>query len=275
MPKYVNCNLCGLNSTEIVQKAEYPFQVVRCKECSLAYTNPQPDKKSIDDHYQEEYYKEWIEKQMKKRIQMWRKRLGELKEYKKGGRLLDVGCGVGTFLGLAKKEGFEIYGTEISEYACSYAKNRLKGDIFCGDLEKAHFSPESFDIVTVWHTLEHLPNPLASLKEIHRILKKGGLLVVAVPNLNNYILRILYLLAKGKKLMLFSGQAKEWHLYHFSSRTLTSLLKKAGFKTINSGLDLSQITLAKKIVDFLTFVVFLIFKKNFGEAIKVYATKAQ
>lgn len=275
VPEYVDCNLCGFNNTDTVQKAENPFKVVRCKECGLVYTNPQPDRKSIDNHYQEEYYKEWIEKQMEKRIHMWGKRLRELKEFKKEGCLLDVGCGVGTFLKLAKKEGFEVYGTEISEYACTYVKNRLKINIFSGDLEKAHFSPESFDIVTIWHTLEHLPNPLATLKEIHRILKKDGLLVVAVPNLNNYIVRILYLLAKSKRLLFFSGQAKEWHLYHFSNKTLMSMLKKAGFKIIKSDMDLAQITLVKKMIALLTFIFYLISKKNFGEAIKIYASKAK
>lgn len=273
MPRYVGCNICGLNNTEIFQEAEPPFKVVKCKNCGLVYTNPQPDRKLIDEHYQEKYYKEWIEKQMEKRIPMWKKRLKALNKYKKKGRLLDVGSGIGTFLKLARKEGFKVCGTEISEFASKYVKNNLKIDIFRGDLEEAHFPHESFDVVTMWHTLEHLPNPKATLEEIHRILKKGGLLVVAVPNLNNFTTQILYLLAKGKKLMLFSNQAKEWHLYHFSCQTLSYILKKTGFEIIKIDMDLAQIVFTKKIVDYLTILIHFLTRKNFGEALKIYAVK--
>lgn len=273
MPRYVSCNLCGLNDTEIVQKAEEPFKVVKCKKCGLVYTNPQPDSELIQQHYQEDYYKEWLERQMKRRIPMWKKRLKGLKKYKKKGRLLDVGFGSGTFLGLAKEEGFEIYGTEISEFACRYVKDRLGIDVFRGDLREAHFPDDTFDVITIWHTLEHLPDPKATLKEIHRLLKKDGLLVVAVPNLNNYITRILYLLAKGKKLKLFSINAKELHFWHFSNHSITSMLKKAGFEIIKIDMDLAQIELQKKIVDYLTILTRIFTGRNFGEALKIFAVK--
>lgn len=273
MPRYVKCNLCGQGETEVVQEAESPFKVVRCRNCGLVFTNPQPEAKLIEDHYQEGYYREWIEKQMKKRISMWKKRLKELKGYRVRGRLLDVGCGLGTFLKLAEEEKFEIQGTELSEYVSRYAKENLGIDVFRGSLEDAHFPGESFDVVTVWHTLEHLPDPKSTLKEINRLMKKEGLLVVATPNLSNHITRILYLIAKRKKLKLFSSQAKEWHLYHFSENTLSSMLKATGFEIIKKGLDLSQIETPKKIVDFLTAVVYFLTGKNFGQAMKFYALK--
>lgn len=273
MPRYVVCNLCGRSDTELVQMAEDPFGVVKCRNCGLVYTNPQPDEPHIEDHYQENYYKEWIEKQMKQRVPMWKRRLKELIKHKKAGRLLDVGFGSGTFLKLAREEGFDVFGTEISEYACHYAKNILGIDVIKGELEAARLPSKSFDLVTLWHCLEHLPNPKATLKEIHRILKKDGLLVVAVPNLHNYITRVLYILAKGKKLKLFSMNAKELHLWHFSLCTLTQLLEKAGFKVIQVNLDLAQIELPKKILDLMTSVVYALTRKNFGEAMKVYAIK--
>lgn len=273
MPKTVDCNFCGQNSTEIVQKAEDPFQVVKCKTCGLVFTLPQPDKGLIEEHYQEDYYKEWLEKQMKRRIPMWKKRLKELLKYKKSGRLLDVGFGSGTFLRLAKENGFEVNGTEISEYACRYVKNHYGIDTFRGDLEEARFPSTSFDVVTLWHALEHLPDPRSTLNEIHRILKKDGVLVVAVPNLNNFITRILYFLAKGKKLKLFSINAKELHLWHFSPHSLSRLLQETGYGVMNIKLDLAQIEFPKKIVDFLTLLVHSLIRKNFGEAFKIYASK--
>ncbi len=273
MPKEVNCNLCGGNDTELVQKAEAPFQAVRCQTCGLVFTNPQPDKGLIEDHYQEDYYKEWLEKQMKRRIPMWRKRLKELLKFRQKGYLLDVGFGSGTFLRLAKEHGFQVTGTEISKYACRYVKDTYGIEVFRGDLEEARFPSSRFDVVTLWHALEHLPDPKAALKEIHRILKKDGLLVVAVPNLNNFITRILYFLAKGKRLKLFSINAKELHLWHFSPRSLSRLLKEAGYVVLDTKLDLAQIELPKKIVDLLTFLVHSLTRQNYGEAFKIYAVK--
>ncbi len=273
MTKAVDCNFCGGNDTELVQKAENPFQVVRCRTCGLVFTNPQPDKGLIEEHYQEDYYKEWLEKQMKRRIPMWRKRLKELLKYKQSGHLLDVGFGSGTFLRLAKESGFEVSGTEISEYACLYARETYGIEVFKGDLKDARFPSARFDVVTLWHALEHLPDPMSTLKEIHRILKKDGLLVVAVPNLNNIITRILYFLAKGKRLKLFSINAKELHLWHFSPRSLSRLLKEAGYGIIDKKLDLAQIELPKKIVDLLTLLVHSFTRQNYGEAFKIYAIK--
>ena len=274
MPKYVNCNLCGLNRTEVIQEAEVPYKVVKCKNCGLVYTNPQPENRLIEEHYQEEYYKEWMEKQMERRIPMWKRRLKEIKQYKNKGHLLDVGCGIGTFLRLAKEEGFEISGTEISEYSSRYVTEKLSIDVLRGDIEELDFPPESFDVLTMWHTLEHLSNPKSALDEIHRILKRDGLLVIATPNLNNFITRVLYFLAKGKKLKLFSDRAKELHLYHFSIHTLTSMLKETGFNVIKIDMDLAQLEFPKKIVDYLTIIVHSMTRKNFGEAIKIYAVKA-
>jgi 2-polyprenyl-3-methyl-5-hydroxy-6-metoxy-1,4-benzoquinol methylase len=274
MLRYVICDLCEQNNTEVIQKAEAPFQIVRCKECGLVYVDPQPARDFMSAHYSEDYYKEWIETQMDRRIPMWRKRLKKLLKYKIKGRLLDVGFGCGTFLKLAKERGFDVHGTEISEYACQYVKDKLGLDVFCGDLKKARFPGESFDVTTVWHTLEHLPSPSHTLEEIHRILRKDGLLVVAVPNLNNFITRILYFLVRWRKLKLFSVKAKELHLYHFSISTLTALLEKTGFQIQKIELDLAQIEPPKKIVDILTRIIYFFSRRNFGEAMKVYAVKA-
>ena len=82
MPRYVSCNLCGGDDPKLIQPAEKPFEVVQCKNCGLVYTNPQPDLNSVEDHYVEDYYREWLHKQMGRRIPMWKRRLQELKSYK-------------------------------------------------------------------------------------------------------------------------------------------------------------------------------------------------
>ena len=272
--KHINCNLCGSDNTKIIQKAESPFSVVRCKNCGLAYVNPQPTPEIIARYYYEDYYREWIEKQLPKRTYMWKKRLEGLKKYRGEGKLLDVGCGLGLFIKLAQDEGFETYGTEISEYASNYAKNTLGMNIFRGNLGEAKIASSSFDIITLWHTLEHLPDPKGTLFEINRISKKNGLLIVAVPNLNNFILRFLYLLGRGKRLKLFSVKAKELHLHYFSTQTIVLMLKETGYKVLKVDMDLAAVTFSKKILNYLAVFFYLISRKNFGEAIKIYAVKA-
>ncbi len=274
MPEYVICNLCGQNRTQLIQKAESPYQVVKCLNCGLVYTNPQPDREHIIRHYHESYYRDWIDNQMDRRIPMWQRRLNDLQNHKQKGRVLDVGCGIGTFLLLAKESGYEVWGTEISDFGSRYAEENLALDVYKGDLKEAQFPSAHFDIITLWHTLEHVPDPKATLKEIHRILKEDGLLVIAVPNLHNFITKILYFLAKGKRLKLFSPQSKEWHFFHFSITTLSTLLKKAGFDIIQKDLDLSQIEPSKKTIDYLARFFFILTRKNFGEAMKVYAVKS-
>jgi len=274
VPIYMSCNLCGLDSTRTVQKSEPPFKVVKCTNCNLVYTNPQPHQEDIEAHYKESYYRDWIDKQMKRRIRMWRKRLNEIHKFKQGGRILDVGCGIGTFLNLAQEFEYHVKGTEISEYGSKYVNEKLGIDVFQGDVKEARFPSDHFDIVTLWHTLEHVPDPYSDLQEIHRILSTTGILVIAVPNVHNLITRFFYLIARRRTLKLFSIHAKEWHFYHFSIRTLSALLKKAGFSIIRTEQDLSQIEPSKKFVDSLAHIVKTVTGKNFGEGLKVYAVKS-
>jgi len=273
MPEYVVCNLCGQNSTRIIQKAESPYQVVKCSNCGLVYTNPQPPPHIVSEHYQESYYREWINKQMDRRIPMWEKRIKDLQRFKPSGRILDVGCGIGTFLTGAQKFGYTVQGTEISEYGSKYVKQKLGIDVFTGDVMDAQFPAHFFDIVTLWHALEHVPDPYSLLKEIYKILKTDGLLVIAVPNVQNSITKFLYFFARRRKLKLFSIEAKEWHFFHFSVQTLSALLRKTGFGIIKNELDLSQIEPSKKTIDFLARIVHKVSGRNFGEGLKVYASK--
>lgn len=272
MPEYVVCNLCGSDTTRVVQNAEEPYKVVRCNKCGLVYVNPQPE--MLSGHYDESYYAAWRDKQSVKRRLMWQKRLLGVMDYKKGGRLLDVGCGLGTFLEVAAKRGFSVSGTEVSEYSCRYIKNTFGITVENGSLHGLNFTDGCFDVITFWHCLEHTCDPIADLKKAYKLLKNDGLLVVAVPNINNYIMRILYRIVKGKKLKLFSVDAKELHLFHFSEKTMETMLKKAGFRILRKEMDLVQILPAKRILDWLALLFYMVTRRNFSEGLKVYAVKS-
>ncbi len=272
--KHLSCNICGSNQTKVIQKAEAPLNVVKCQECNFVYVSPQPDLDMLCRHYDEQdYYEDWIKKQMPKRILMWKERFKDLRQYRPSGRLLDVGCGIGTFLNIAKSGGFDVQGTEISGYASKYAQEKYGFPVFKGTLEGAGFDSESFDVVTIWHVLEHVSNPKSTIAEIYRLLKPNGLLVIAVPNVDNFLMQTLYRLVKRKELKYFSIEDKELHLYHFSEKTLRVVLESAGFSIVRAGIDVNAVQLSKQIIDLLSVGIYALTRKNFGNAIKIFSVK--
>ena len=270
--KYINCNLCGQNSFTVLETDEI-YQVVKCKNCKLIYVNPQPDKTLLFEHYNQKYFDPWLKEQFTAREKMWKKRLKKVQALKKAGRLLDVGCGTGLFLSQAINSGWDVYGTEVSGFAVDYIKNKFGIGVLKGKLRDAKFPDNFFDVVTFWHVLEHTADPLGNLTEARRILKPGGVVVIAVPNAHNIIYKTIYMLIKLRKLRLFSINDREKHLYYFSTGTLKKIIEKANLIPVKLDADKERIILGERIIDTFAWIVYKILKVNFGMAIEVYARK--
>ncbi len=141
------------------------------------------------------------------------------------GRLLDVGCGTGDYLSSMAALGWNCYGCDISEPALTIARRKVpRAEIHCGTLEKLPFERLSFEAITLWHSLEHLHDPLGALKHIHGLLAPNGILVVAVPNIDSIEARVL-----GIRWVEIDIPA---HLFFFSVKTLRGLLQRAGFECL-------------------------------------------
>ena len=212
------------NKFKIIEDDEKPYYVLKCLHCGLVFVDPVPDLSYLATHYDESYYADWMAAQQTKRLKMWDQEAEKRREKlakKAACSMWDVQQGL--FCNMAQNSGWEIRGTEYSHYAATYAKDNLKADIFCGHLVDAHYEDSFFDVVTFWHVLEHVHDPMRYLQEAHRILKPSGLLVIAVPNVNDYIMQIAYRFVKGRPLKLFSKDDREIHLYHFSDETLRKL----------------------------------------------------
>ncbi|MFH1772354.1 MAG: class I SAM-dependent methyltransferase [Candidatus Omnitrophota bacterium] len=269
---YVSCNLCGQDNAKVIETS-LESKVVQCRNCRLVYVNPQPAASALWEHYDKAYYEPWMSGQNLARKRMWEKRLKKVAAMKPSGNLLDVGCGTSNFLHTAKEHGFKVWGTEVSGFAVDNARKLYGIDVFKGDLIDSHFQDDFFDVITLWHVLEHTTDPFSNIKEAAKIVKPDGILVIAVPNINNFIYKIAYTTYRLRRPKLFSPDLREIHLYHFSIKTLSALLDKAGLKVTKAGIDSERILIKERIIDSLAWAVYKTTGVNLGLAFEVYAQR--
>lgn len=238
--KSVLCNLCGSDRYEsYVEGRDWlygspgEFSMVRCTNCGLVYLNPRPDADEMWAHYPESY------EPYQRAVRAWQSKIGRVvhrlrlrsrlrlvdRLSEDGGNLLDVGCASGGFLWELQAHGrWQVQGVEIDSRSASFAQERLGLDVFIGDLREAGLPSDSFDIITMWDVIEHLPDPSATLVEIERLLRPGGQLIVSTPNLRSWDARLF-----GR---YWIGLDFPRHLYVFSPETLSSLLRHAGLEVM-------------------------------------------
>lgn len=136
------------------------------------------------------------------------------------GRALDVGCGDGAFLEELAGKGWDVIGTELSESIARTARARLGDRVCVGNIQELRMSSASFDLITLWHVLEHLEDPKRVLEESRRLLKADGKIIVAVPNIESWQARLF-----GRDWLHLDVPRHRWH---FSARTLGGLAEGCG-----------------------------------------------
>lgn len=198
------------------------FQLVRCHRCRFVYLNPRPDDKEMQDHYPDFAHASALLPMTMPPAFLWR--IQQIESRKKEGKLLDVGCGNGLFLAFAVERGWDGYGLDNSPGAIRVAQNRLGDRIRLTTLLEASYPSDSFDIISLFEVLEHLPDFTDHLREIHRILKPGGWLCVSVPNFAS-LERWIF----GK---WWVGLDAPRHLQQFTPASLHFFLKESGFDEV-------------------------------------------
>lgn len=242
-----SCDLCNKKKFSFLFKDSDKFYKIpkryclyKCRNCGLIFVNPQPNNKELAIHYPPDKYVSFKTSKVTKFVRLLYKIFYKensnfflkilfwpLKKFTRptkiipGAKFLDVGCGSGNFLLRMKNFGMDLHGVEPGDFNQDIVKkHKLK--IFKGFLHQARFPSDYFDIITMSHVIEHVSNPTDTLRELRRILKPGGALIISLPQrtaLSYYIF--------GK---YWAGFDIPRHLYTFSLNNLQDYFKKTKLK---------------------------------------------
>lgn len=243
------CNLCGGRNEVVVGTRDrdgHPLRTVLCRTCGLVWTNPRPSAADMNAYYETTYradYKGQAAPPLRKIVRgflgaadrrtMLRALLGAPdkgapdKSSRRAPlpgvppRMLDVGCGAGELVYLMRRDGVDASGLEPGVEFAEFARTVLRVPIQTAAVDAATVSDASLDLVTMFHALEHVPDPRSTLHTARGWLKRGGRLVVEVPNIAALV-------------QAPSHQYHYAHLHHFTGSTLGALGQAAGLRLVDT-----------------------------------------
>ena len=229
----IACNFCGVDDATVVfgPGVAQVCQIVRCNRCGLMYASPlakAADYVQIltwDSNF--DSISQNPRRYEKERLQV--RDYGPTKSllnglYPQRGKLLEIGCSFGFLLNEFKKDGWEVLGIEPHAFCCKYAREQFGIEALSTILENAGIPEASVDVVLLNHVIEHLDDPLGTLREINRVLKPNGHLVMETPRYDTLTFK---LLGRRERSLSCNG-----HIYFFTTKTLKNLYEAAGFRLV-------------------------------------------
>jgi 2-polyprenyl-3-methyl-5-hydroxy-6-metoxy-1,4-benzoquinol methylase len=243
--EYVKCNLCGADDAAVfypnVPVLEYRqgiysqdhWHIVRCRQCNLIYTNPRIDSSAREHLYSfqiqgdQKFVNDWFIESADLQRSVWQRFVRILQGYCPSGKLLDIGCGAGSFLVEARKMGYDVYGQEVSPYFINYCRDVQGLRIYADFLDNLDLAAGSFDCVTAFDVIEHHPNAKLLVTQMHQLIRPGGIVMIMTHDIGNIFARLhgvhwRYIMPIG-------------HITYFTRQTLTQMLADSGFQVIRSG----------------------------------------
>lgn len=232
-----NCPVCASHNfeEEVVAKdhtvSQEKFRIVKCQNCGFLFTNPRPSEKAIAKYYDSDAYishsntKKGV---INKIYHIVRKRalkskLKLINSLSERGKILDAGCAIGAFLEVCQKDTWQVAGIEPDTSARKIAQNTLNINIYESILE-ADFADNEFQMITLWHVLEHIHQLDASIEKLKKWLAPKASLLIAVPNANAH--------EKNKFGAFWAAYDVPRHLYHFTPETFEKLMQKHNLKVV-------------------------------------------
>jgi 2-polyprenyl-3-methyl-5-hydroxy-6-metoxy-1,4-benzoquinol methylase len=228
----VPCNTCHASDFTVLYPAGVAQlnQIVKCNHCDLMYASPRKDADHVDMESSPDDPSADLEtwnpqRYEKERLQVrdyenTRKLLRRL--YPAGGKLLEVGSSLGYLLDRFRTDGFDVQGVEPDRFASRHAARDMGIPTINSTLEGAQIPSESVDVVVMLHVIEHVPNPVGTLREIHRILRPGGHLVLETPRYDTLMFK---LLGRRERSLSCDG-----HIFFFTTASLKRAYSTAGFE---------------------------------------------
>ena len=233
-----NCPVCGSETFEpFLSGKDYfltgeKFEIVKCSDCGFRFTTPRPVATDLGRYYESTEYISHSDTrkglfaavyQQVRKYTLARK-LTMISKFQQQGEILDIGCATGQFLNYMSEHGWKTTGIEPDEKTRERAITEYGLQVF--PEEKLNFlSKSSFDVITMWHVLEHVSDLNGRMKQLKELLKPQGTIIIAVPNCDSY---------DAKKYGQFwAGYDLPRHLYHFTKSDVKLLLEKNGFTLVN------------------------------------------
>lgn len=254
------CPLCSSGGFRVILPRPYvlrgtPLDLVQCETCTLLRVQPMPEPDEVRALYSGEYFERDFGCGMREgnylegeasRLPEYQEILSALKAFRSQGRLLEVGCAAGSFLDQARQAGYDVEGVDVSAWASDQARDRYGIRVRVGRLPEVNLPNQSFDLAFMGDLLEHEPDPLRLMQEVHRLLKPGGVVGLKVPTyvssfyfrwaqripsslLSRFVDRGLL---ETMKLEPSEKEMPPYHLYEFSRKTLSELCVKSGFQVV-------------------------------------------
>jgi len=233
--EHKNCLVC--RGSELKPLAGFEkHHLVKCGSCGFVFCKPIPTQEKLSAVYEGYGRNDYLSDLT---IQAYERVLDSFEPFRKTNKLIDVGCGIGYFLDVAKRRGWEVYGTEFTEDAVKICESK-GASMKLGPLNADDYEAGSFDIITSFEVVEHINNPLEELSSFNKILRKGGLVYCTTPNFNA-VER--YQLGAAWNVLTYPE-----HLSYYTPKTLKRVFKEAGFSTkkvLATGVSLTRIKKSK------------------------------
>jgi SAM-dependent methyltransferase len=224
------CPCCGESSAirwiQVPERAHpgaSPYELLRCTLCSHTWLDNRPLPEEMGKYYGPDYHQA-VGHAGESSNKRWKKQLRAISKYKTGGRILDIGCSSGAFLGHLKGGPWELYGIEPSLPTAERARANTGAEVFAGSVEDAVFPPNNFDVITCSDVMEHLYEPREVFRNVYKWLKPGGIFYVFVPNIKSWEARIFR--------SYWYGLDLPRHLHHYSAESLACLAMSVGLRQV-------------------------------------------
>ena len=235
--KLDQCPVCTSHNINHIITAEdflitrEKFQIYSCDKCGLRFTNPRPNDDQLAGYYDSSEYISHSNESASlvdglykiARTFTLRRKRKLIEKLSLNKRLLDVGCGTGHFIDYCQQHGWQVNGVEPNDIARTQAEDKTK-IIIQHDLSE--IVDASYEVITLWHVLEHLSDLEQTMNQLKSLLAPGGVLIIAVPNFDAYEATVFD--------EYWAAYDVPRHLYHFNRKALAQLSKKHGLKIVRT-----------------------------------------